>query len=144
MTRPASHEHHQLDNAHDDDAYFGVPISNYLGWHLCTFTMFLLWGLWTSHDGNTRETPAWTLSKNNQLMVTLAYLSRPVAYILMSIFVDPSMTCVAYDGTVWNVSNVIIGCTTTGLDGMVFIGMFCLVKHFLLGAGAKAQASLQE
>lgn len=116
-------------------SYFGVPMSNYLGWHLCTFTMFLLWGLWTSRKGATKETPAWTLSKGNQLMILVCYFAWPLAYILMSVFVDPTLTCVAFDGTTWNVADIITGCTTAGLDGMVFVAAFVLIKHFVLNEG---------
>lgn len=114
-------------------AYYGVPMSNYLGWCLCTFTMFLCWGLWVSRKGATKATPAWTLSKSNIAMVSMAYLSWPLCYALMVACVDPVMTCVAYNGQVWNVLQILSGCMTVGVCGMVFIGAFVLVKHFLCG-----------
>ncbi len=127
---------------HDGGSYFGVPMSNYLGWCLCTFTMFLCWALWTSRAGAARPTPAWTLSKANQLMICTAYFAWPLAYILMCVFVDPSLTCTAYNGQVWNVSEIITGCTTVGLCGMVFVTAFVLVKHLLCDEGSRGMKEI--
>lgn len=60
-------------------------------------------------------------------MVTVAYLAWPLAYVLMSIFVDPSLTRIAYNGQEYNVATIIQGCTMVGIFGMIYVGVNTLV-----------------
>lgn len=44
----------------ESGAYYGVPLANYLGWYLCTWTIFQGWGLYLSRT--TMPTPRPNLS----------------------------------------------------------------------------------
>lgn len=93
---------------------------------------------WQWHDGGSY----FGVPMSNQLMICTAYFAWPLAYILMCVFVDPSLTCTAYNGQVWNVSEIITGCTTVGLCGMVFVTAFVLVKHLLCDEGSRGMKEI--
>jgi putative membrane protein len=115
---------------HHGGAYFGVPIQNFYGWYLCTFTMFFLFALYMSYQKDS-TTPAFVLTKSNWLQMTCIYLTWPVTYVLMGLFaVNEEVE--ALNGQIWMSQDILKSGGLIGVGTMVFIAVLVLMKVYLL------------
>ncbi|MEP2990446.1 MAG: carotenoid biosynthesis protein [Parasphingorhabdus sp.] len=71
---------------HDGGSYFGVPLTNFLGWFLVTWLMFQIFALLVLKTG--RNAPSRIVVDNRKywLSVPLMYLAFPMEYLLNPIF----------------------------------------------------------
>lgn len=71
---------------HDGGFYFGIPISNFVGWFLVTWLMFQIFALLILRSGLTAPSRASPSNHKYWLSVPLMYLAFPVEYILNPLF----------------------------------------------------------
>lgn len=117
---------------HEGGAYFGVPFVNFMGWYLCTFTIFLTFSFYN-----------WKKNKSNQMHsdknpVSLTHLKfwvqnliimliLPVQHILKGFTVDPSATYTSLDGVTWKYSYLL---QTSGIMAIGTIVTFVIIAFF--------------
>jgi putative membrane protein len=90
----------------DGGPWFGVPVSNYLGWFLTTFVFYLLFALWFR---NRVLWPApqprsfWRSAVALYAVCALGNLLIPIQPMAPSIVADPT-------GKLWQTSHVLLAC----------------------------------
>lgn len=115
---------------HNGGSYYGVPLQNYYGWYLCTFTMFFLFSIYMSKQRDCK-TPSFVYSKSNWLRMIICYLTWPLAYVLMGVFSE-NYEIVALNNQVWMSQDIVRSGGLIGMGTMGFIAVFVLIKIFLL------------
>jgi uncharacterized membrane protein len=119
---------------HDGGAYFGVPISNFLGWYLTVYVFFQLFALYLGRSRarpqpNTiraRQSlwwPAWAMVAATAFRPVLTFLFRPPG--------PPTVTDPA--GVTWNVAAIYGACALAAIFGM---GAFLVLALIRLTEGA--------
>jgi putative membrane protein len=116
---------------HDGGAYFGVPVSNFLGWYLTVFVFFQLFALYQSRgsaclDSATSEV---TLEPGfwwPALAMFAATALRPVVTLL---FLHPAeATVLDKAGVIWNVEALYGVCALAGIFTMGAFSMLALLR----------------
>ncbi|MBS1167381.1 MAG: carotenoid biosynthesis protein [Proteobacteria bacterium] len=118
---------------HSGGAYFGVPFSNYLGWYLCTWTMFQSFALY-KHWTQTRSEPEPTVlfEPSYWLANVATYLSWLVLFLVKGFTVDPTITLHTMDGLTWNEAALLQTAGIIGIATMGFIALLSLLKILAL------------
>lgn len=109
-------------------AYFGVPFSNYLGWLLCTYTMFQLIALvvWRQKD---RETPPIMKKKTYWYVAIVMYASMFFMIASLNIFgVNEQITIAS--GQVFQTMDIYKSMTLIGIIAIVFPAFIAFVNVF--------------
>jgi uncharacterized membrane protein len=104
-------------------SYFGVPLSNFMGWLLTTFVFLQLFALYLKGRPNvhcTNEQP----SRIQSLQAILFYGLIAAGYILNSLTRDTSVTVTDPAGVVWRVQDIY---AVTGLVAIFTMGAFTIL-----------------
>ena len=107
--------------------YFGVPIENFLGWFLCTYTVFqifalyLRFGYYKKSDDKTEQT------RTLYLMPCLMYGALAMQHVLF-IFSGGNSPITTLDNRVWIDGDIKEALTTVCLFTMVFISALSCTK----------------
>src|SRR5262249_24639295 len=106
--------------------YFGVPLSNFLGWYLCVFTIYLAFALYLQHSAErTRsksldEPATWSLPALMYGAVMVARLSDSP--------VGDSGAVTSRDGHVWWTGDIRTASALVALFTMLFVTLLALVR----------------
>jgi uncharacterized membrane protein len=118
----------------DGGAYFGVPISNFLGWYLTVYVFFQLFALYLGRNtaGPQRDTIQMLQSLWWPACAMVAATAfRPVWTLLFRPSGSPTVTDPA--GVVWNVAAIYGACALAAIFGM---GAFLVLALIRLSDGA--------
>src|SRR6266576_3339099 len=103
----------------DGGSYFGVPFSNFLGWYLCVFTIYLVFALYLQRSAewsrakNLDARSTWTLPA---LMYGAVMLAR-----LIDSLVGESVRVTSNDGHVWWTGDIRTASALVALFTMLFV-----------------------
>ncbi|PRR84663.1 hypothetical protein CLLU_23470 [Clostridium luticellarii] len=108
--------------------FFGVPIGNYLGWFLCTYTFFQLFALYLKfcfykNNGDKNEQ-----TRNLWLMPCLMYGAVALQHLLVIFSGGGDATVTTLDGRSWIVGDIKETLTTICIFTMVFISALSSAK----------------
>jgi uncharacterized membrane protein len=118
----------------DGGSYFGVPISNFLGWLLTTFGFFQLFALYLKGRPNVQSTEEQP-SKIEGLQAVLFYGLIAVGYLLYSMTTNTSGIVIDPAGVVWRLHDIY---AVTGLVTMFTMGAFTILGLVKLMEGSPA------
>jgi len=110
----------------DGGGYFGVPLSNFLGWYLCVFTIYLAFALYLQRSAEqTRsksldERATWSLTA---LMYGAVMLAR-----LIDSLVGVSVQVTSNDGHVWWTGDIRTASALVALFTMLFVTVLALMR----------------
>src|SRR5215813_5218393 len=110
----------------DGGGYFGVPLSNFLGWYLCVFTIYLMFALYLQRSAewpratNLRDRSTWTLPALMYAAVMLPRLLEPA--------VSDSVQVTSNDGHVWWTGDIHAASALVALFTMLFVTVLALVR----------------
>ncbi|KTE91108.1 hypothetical protein AT727_05780 [Desulfitobacterium hafniense] len=119
----------------DGGAYFGVPLSNYLGWFLCVFSMYFLFAIYISKK-STIPTPAFIYQKEYWVQFVCLYLTWPLSLLIKG-FAVTSETVTAFNGQLWEVKDISQAAGLAGLCTMLFVGFIVLLKVYVQNSTAR-------
>ncbi|HBX79522.1 MAG: carotenoid biosynthesis protein [Propionibacteriaceae bacterium] len=120
-------------------AYFGVPVSNFLGWWFCTFTFYAVFALYLRRNpGSVRP----ETNKVPLLQFVLLYLSLGSVTVVASL-TGTYATGTATDtaGTVWQLSDMIGSSLLWVVFGMVPLALFSIVNLYRMGLPSEATST---
>jgi putative membrane protein len=111
---------------HDGGAYFGVPVSNFLGWYLTVFVFFQLFALYRHRSAARPQSPssasfwwpAWVMYAVTAL--------RPIMSLLFAVPGAQSVTDLA--GVTWNVEALYGTCALAAIFTMGAFSMLTLLR----------------
>src|SRR5437867_1822402 len=115
---PSSSTYRQSWIWEDGGGYFGVPLSNFLGWYL---TVYLFFQAFTIYLWKTGSVP--NLGRGRKLQVAVAYLSLGLGYVAR-FAIAPNVVVVDQRGTPWNVHDLV---ETQAIIGLFVIGFVAIV-----------------
>lgn len=125
---PARSTLNQLWIWHDGGSYFGVPFSNFLGWYLCVYTIFLVFALYLARwpSAIPAEQAGDTLRSSWIVVVGLygAIFLEFVSYALFSgnsVITDPT-------GQNWNMLDMYRSLGLVAIFTMLFVTVLAVIK----------------
>ena len=119
---PSSSTYRQSWIWEDGGGYFGVPLSNFLGWYL---TVYLFFHAFTIYLWKTGSVP--NLGRGRKLQVAVAYLSLGLGYVAR-FAIAPNVVVVDQRGTPWNVHDLMETQAIIGLFVIGFVAIVAIVK----------------
>jgi uncharacterized membrane protein len=115
---------------HDGGRYFGVPVSNFLGWYLTVFVFYQLFALFVRWTAD-KAPPAPLAARKWLAPAIVCYLSIPFRPVLNLASDAGAQTVADTTGVVWRVADI---SAVTGL-----VALFTLVPFTLLALAKLAQ-----
>jgi uncharacterized membrane protein len=109
--------------------YFGVPLTNYLGWYLTVFIFFQLFALYlyVRRPGKTEPETMATLPRSYYAQAIVTYGITASVYILNYLSARDK-TVIDATGTVWHTVNIYETAAIVSLCTMLFIAALAAVK----------------
>jgi putative membrane protein len=118
---------------HDGGSYFGVPFVNFLGWYLCTYSMFQSFALfrrYTQREPSSPEVrPSVLSSPKSWVQVVLLSCTWGAQQVMKGFTVDPSVTVQSLDGKVWKLADLL---QTSGIVGMGTMLSVALIAFIII------------
>jgi uncharacterized membrane protein len=115
----------------DGGAYFGVPVSNFLGWYLTVFVFFQLFGLYQSRRP-ARSQPAAsevTIKPSFWWPALAMYAATALRPVVTLLFLPVgAATIVDQAGVIWNVEALYGVCALAGIFTMGAFSMLALLR----------------
>lgn len=115
----------------DGGAYFGVPLANFRGWFICTFTFFFLFSL-ANANGNQRALPPPGIANNKQYWALPALMyGGTVAEYLAGMFRFSGagdVRVASMDGHIWHAFDIYKASALVSLFTIAPITLFCLYR----------------
>jgi putative membrane protein len=108
--------------------YFGVPISNFLGWSLTVYVFYQLFALYLRQRGS--ENLSRTLPTTHYLQAILVYLWTGVAFVLSFLFRGANVQVTDAVGHVWQTADIYEATALSAIYTMIFISILALVILF--------------
>ena len=113
---------------HDGGGYFGVPLTNYLGWYLCVFTFYLIFAITLKNAKPESNKEAWTAPAYSILPVFM-YAQHVFEYFGGALFkADGQVT--SPEGHVWWISDIYSAMSTIAIFTMVFTSVLALIMIY--------------
>jgi len=103
--------------------YFGVPISNFLGWSLTVYIFFQLFALYLLKRGPTNP-PAVPITR--YLQIILVYLWTGVGFVLNYPFRPTNTAITDAVGHIWQTSDIYETTAISAIYTMIFISTLAL------------------
>ena len=103
--------------------YFGVPISNFLGWSLTVYIFFQLFALYLRKRGPTNP-PAMPIT--HYLQIILVYLWTGVGFVLNYPFRPTNTAITDAVGHIWQTSDIYETTAVSAIYTMIFISTLAL------------------
>lgn len=116
---------------HDGGAYFGVPVSNFLGWYLTVFVFFQLFALYQSRRPARPQLAASEVTmKASFWWPALAMYAATALRPVMSLLFLPAGAATVTDqaGVIWNVEALYGVCALAGIFTMGAFTMLALLR----------------
>ncbi len=111
-------------------AYWGVPLSNYLGWYLCVYTMYQVFAIYISRQKDI-STPDIVFTKKFWLQAAAIYGTWPLMYLVKSVCI-PDAAITTLDNNVWSLKYMYQSSALVALSTMCFIVLLSVVKIAVL------------
>jgi len=108
--------------------YFGVPISNFLGWSFTVFVFFQLFALYLRQRGSEDLSRAFPTT--HYLQAILVYLCTGVAFVLSYLFGGANIQVADAVGHVWQTRDIYETTAISAIYTMIFISILALVILF--------------
>jgi putative membrane protein len=108
--------------------YFGIPLSNFLGWYLCTYTLFQLVALVLYRQKNL-ETPAIAKKKIYWYQVVVMYAAIYIQVLMLMIFGWNDQVSIA-SGQVFQTNDIYQAMTLVGITAILFPAFIGFVNVF--------------
>ena len=116
---------------HDGGAYFGVPVSNFLGWYLTVYLFFQTFALYRSRRP-TRPQPAASgapIAANFWWPALVMYAATALRPVVTLLFLPPGPpTITDQAGVIWNVEALYGVCALAGIFTMGAFSMLALLR----------------
>ena len=109
----------------DGGGYFGVPLSNYLGWSFTVYIFFQLFALYQRKRGS--EDLSRVLSATHYLQAIILYLWTGVGFVLGYLFAPPSTYVIDAVGHFWTTRDIFESMAISAIYTMIFISTLALV-----------------
>jgi uncharacterized membrane protein len=110
--------------------YFGVPLTNYLGWFFTAFVSLLLFALFL-HVRKTEHRETWTLPRSYYAQVVVIWAVTGLSYVLayVPVSLSGSNTPVTdASGTVWQSRDIYQTAAMISIYTMLFVAALAAVK----------------
>ena len=124
--------------------YFGVPISNFLGWSLTVYIFFQLFAIYLRQRGSDDLSRA--LPITHYLQIILVYMSTGVGFVIDHL-VSINMHVTDAVGQVWRTRDIYETSAISAIYTMIFVSILALVILFrdqLVQKKGSALANLQD
>src|SRR5881296_278450 len=124
--------------------YFGVPISNFLGWSLTVYVFFQLFALYLGKRGSDDLSRA--LPITHYLQIILVYMATGVGFVIDHL-VSINMQVTDAVGHVWQTRDIYETSAISAIYTMIFVSILALVILFrdqLVRKKGSALANLQD
>ena len=108
--------------------YFGVPISNFLGWSLTVYLFFQLTALYLRKRGSADPSPV--LPITHYLQIILVYMWTGVGFVLNYPFRPTNTQITDAVGHVWQTSDIYETTAISAIYTMIFISILALAILF--------------
>lgn len=116
----------------DGGAYFGVPVSNFLGWYLTVFVFFQLFALYQSRrpTAHSQSAASEATSKPSFWWPALAMYAATALRPVMTLLFLPAGAATITDqaGVIWNVEALYGVCALAGIFTMGAFSMLALLR----------------
>ena len=107
--------------------YFGVPIVNFLGWYLCTFTIFFVFSLFLKYTYYKKQTNLVNPTTQQMLTPCVMYGALSLQH-LLNIFITDDSTVISLDNQIWQAASINEAMTTVCLFTMGFVVVLSVIK----------------
>src|SRR3989454_1506611 len=124
--------------------YFGVPISNFLGWSFTVYIFFQLFAIYLRQRGSDDLSRA--LPITHYLQIILVYMSTGVGFVIDHL-VSINMQVTDAVGDVWQTGDIYETSAISAIYTMIFVSILALVILFrdqLVQKKGSALANLQD
>ena len=113
----------------DGGGYFGVPLTNYLGWFLTVYLFFQIFALYVRfrRPGKVDVAPGAGIAREHYAQAVTLYAVMGAAFIL-EYLTGTSRTVVDATGATWQTGNIYETATILSLFTMIFIAALAAVK----------------
>src|SRR5713101_1264700 len=108
--------------------YFGVPLTNFLGWSLTVYIFFQLTALYLRKRGSANPSPV--LPITHYLQIILVYMWTGVGFVLNYPFRPTNTQITDAVGHVWQTSDIYETTAISAIYTMIFISILALVILF--------------
>ena len=108
--------------------YFGVPISNFLGWSLTTYIFFQLFALFLRQRGSGVSGP--DLPITHYLQLILVYMWTGFGFVLNYLFRPANIQITDATGHVWQTSDIFETSAILAIYTMIFVSILALLIVF--------------
>lgn len=116
---------------HEGGGFFGVPLSNFLGWYLCVWLFFQLFALYLSYRKDSVNTEgALVNSKSFYLQPIPMYLALGLLYPSLYIAQVASEKVVDKAGQIWHTANIYESSMMIFIFTMGFVSVLACIKVF--------------
>ena len=111
-------------------AFFGVPVSNFLGWWFCTLSFYIPFGLYLHKNPTLVKKEA----KTNLLQFIIVYICLGMTVVVANVF-GLDMTGQATDkaGTAWNLADLGGSAMLWAVFGMFTLAFLAIVNLYRIG-----------
>lgn len=109
--------------------YFGVPISNFLGWSFTVYVFLQLFALYVRQRGRPDDLSSRAIPITHHLQVILVYMWTGVWFVLVYLL-SSNMQVTDAVGKVWRTSDIYETSAIMAIYTMVFISILALVTLF--------------
>jgi putative membrane protein len=120
----------------DGGPYFGVPLTNFLGWYLCIFTFYLVFALYLRATRSDAAATAIT-APAYWVLAILAYASMSLQ-VWGSWLLRPSTEVTDQAGHVWQTGDIYSSMVLVNLFTMIFV---CFLGLVLVGRDSSREAA---
>ena len=107
--------------------YFGVPLVNFLGWYLCTFTIFFAFSLFLKYTYYKKQ-PDLANPSTQQMLTPCVMYGVLSLQNLLNIFSKDDSMITSLDNRIWQISSITEAMTTVCLFTMGFVSILSVTK----------------
>jgi putative membrane protein len=121
---------------HDGGPFFGVPFVNFMGWYLCTYTMFQSFALYmwkkTKNTPDETTSPSVLSQRSFWLQNIVIYCAWPIQHLIKGFTVDSTVSLTSLDGITWPLSYLLQSSGLIALSTMGFVALMAIIKVTVL------------
>lgn len=109
-------------------SYFGVPLSNFVGWYFCVYVFLQLFALYIKSRSNVYAQAKQKISKGYWLQAAVFYGFTGVAAVMSALVPQPADTVADATGTLWSMRDIVITCGLAAIFTMLAFTFLSVVK----------------
>ena len=111
---------------HDGGGYFGVPLSNYLGWYLCVVSFYLIFAFTLRNANLDAKKDAW-IDPAFSILPVLMYVQHVFEYFGGAMFKTNGQVT-SQDGHIWWISDIYSAMSIAAIFTMIFVSVLALIS----------------